>query len=266
MTGTRGRTLAIVQARTGSTRLPGKVLKPLEGEPMIVRQLQRVARAGSLDHIVVATSDSEEDDQLADLLRARGIDVVRGPLNDVLARFIVALDHHPADVVVRVTADCPLISPKVVDQVVEQFHSSDADYVSNTMDPTYPDGLDVEVVTAEALRNVHEQTSDEHEREHVTLGVYRRTDRFVVVNFRDPSGADHSNLRWTVDTADDFAFVEAVYRGLFPRDPEFDYPEVLALIEANPQLRRTEADSARNAALDGLDTGAMRRRGNAVER
>ena len=265
MTGRRGSTLAIVQARTGSSRLPGKVLKPLEGEPMIMRQLQRLARAGNLDHIVVATSDSEEDDKLADLLRARGIDVNRGPLNDVLARYIWALHHHPSDVVVRVTADCPLISPKVIDQVVERFHSSDADYVSNTMDPTYPDGLDVEAVTAAALRYVHEQTSDKHESEHVTLGVYRRTDRFVIENLRDPSGADHSDLRWTVDTADDFAFVEAVYRDLFSRDPEFDYPEVLALIEANPQLRRTKADSARNAALDGLDTGAMTHPGSAVK-
>lgn len=266
MTATRGRTLAIVQARTGSTRLPGKVLKPLEAEPMVVRQLQRVARTGSLDHIVVATSDSKEDDELADLLQARGIDVVRGPLNDVLARFIVALDHHPAEVVVRVTADCPLISPKIIDQVVAQFHSSEADYVSNTMEPTYPDGLDVEVVTADALRYVHEQTSDESEREHVTLGVYRRLDRFVIENFRDPSGADLSDLRWTVDTADDFAFVEAVYRELFPSNPKFDYSDVLDLIESNPQLRRIDAESARNAALDGLDTGAMKHRGRGVKR
>ena len=265
MTGRRGTTLAIVQARTSSSRLPGKVLKPLGGEPMILRQLERIARANSLDQIVVATSDHETDDALAQLLQSHDIDVVRGPLDDVLRRFVLALDTHPADVVVRLTADCPLISPAVIDQVVEAFHASSADYLSNTMDPTYPDGLDVEVVTAQALRNVDEHTEDQHEREHVTLGVYRRTDRFAIANFRDPSGEDYSDLRWTVDTPDDLAFVEAVYRDLYPRKSSFEYADILKLVEATPELRRTAADSARNAALDGLDTGAMQHQGSAVE-
>ena len=265
MTGRRGTTLAIVQARTSSSRLPGKVLKPLEGEPMILRQLERVARASSLDQIVVATSDHETDDPLAQLLQSHDIDVVNGPLDDVLHRFVLSLDTHPADVVVRLTADCPLISPAVIDQVVEAFHAGSADYLSNTMEPTYPDGLDVEVVTANALRYVDEHTEDEHEREHVTLGVYRRTDGFIIDNFRDPSGADHSDLRWTVDTAEDYAFVEAVYRDLYPRDPAFEYSDVLNFVNANPHLRRSAADSARNAALDGIDTGAMQHRRSAVE-
>lgn len=265
MTGRRGSTLAIVQARTSSSRLPGKVLKPLEGEPMILRQLERIARASRLDRIVVATSDHDTDVQLAQFLQSRGIDVVRGPLDDVLHRFVLALGTHPADVVVRLTADCPLISPAVIDQVVEAFHAGNADYLSNTMEPTYPDGLDVELVTANALRYVDEHTEDQHEREHVTLGVYRRTDEFVIENFRDPSGSDHSDLRWTVDTAEDYAFVEAVYHSLYPRNPSFDYADILKLVEATPELRRTDAHSARNAALDGLDTGAMQHRESAVE-
>lgn len=265
MTGRRGTTLAIVQARTSSRRLPGKVLKPLEGEPMILRQLERITHAASLDRVVVATSNHESDDQLAQFLQSRGIDVIRGPLDDVLHRFVLAVDTHPADVVVRLTADCPLISPAVVDQVVDAFHAGNADYLSNTMDPTYPDGLDVEVVTAQALRYVDEHTEDQHEREHVTLGVYRRTDHFIIDNFRDASGADHSDLRWTVDTEDDFAFVEAIYRDLYPRDPAFEYSDVLDFVNANPHLHRSAADSARNAALDGLDTGAMQHRESAVE-
>lgn len=265
MTGHRGATVAIVQARTSSSRLPGKVLKPLEGEPMIVRQLERIARARTLDRIVVATSDDETDDELARILQSRDICVVRGPLEDVLCRFVVALDTHPAEVVVRLTADCPLISSAVIDQVVEAFHAGSADYLSNTMKPTYPDGFDVEVVTAQALRYVDDHTEDQHEREHVTLGVYRRTDQFSIANFRDPSGADHSALRWTVDNAEDFAFVEAVYRDLYPRAPAFEYVDVLGFVDANPDLVRTDADCARNSALDGLDTGAMQHRGGAVE-
>lgn len=262
----RGSTVAIVQARTSSRRLPRKVLTSLEGEPMIMRQLERVARAEGLDHIVVATSDRAEDDELTELLGSRGIDTLRGPLDDVLHRFVLAIDEFRPEVVVRLTADCPLSSPTVIDQVVEAFHEGDEDYLSNTLKPTFPDGLDVEVVTAQALRDVNAKTTDPHEREHVTLGVYRRTGDFRTRNFCDPSGADHSDLRWTVDNPDDFAFVEAVYRALFPSNPAFDYPDVLAFLDAHPEVSRTAADSPRNAALDGLDTGAMQHQRSGVER
>ena len=145
-------TLAILQARTTSTRLPGKVLLPLEGEPMILRQLERINRAKSIDAIVVATSIDPSDDALAQLLTDRGYQVVRGPLDDVLARFVKALDEFPAETVVRLTADCPLTSPEVIDLVVNEFHSSGADYLTNTLTPTYPDGREVEVVKASVLR------------------------------------------------------------------------------------------------------------------
>ena len=266
MSSARGRTVAIVQARTSSSRFPGKVLASLEGEPMIIRQLERVARAGSLEQIVVATSDRAHDDELADLLVSRDFDVLRGPLDDVLRRFVLAIDTYQPDVVVRLTADCPLISPTVIDQVIDSFHASDGDYLSNTLQPTYPDGLDVEVVTAQALRDVDAETADQHEREHVTLGVYRRSDVFRVGNFPDPSGSDHSDLRWTVDSPDDLAFVKSVYRVLHRDNPAFDYADILAFLEANPELSRTAAASPRNAALDDLDTGAMQHQRGGAER
>lgn len=255
MTARRGLTWAIVQARSTSTRLPGKVLLPLGGEPMVLRQLERIGRATALDGIVVATSDDPSDDDLAITLADAGYDYVRGPLDDVLGRFIVALDEYQPDVVVRLTADCPLISPAVIDLVVEHFHASTADYVSNTMQPTYPDGLDVEVTTESALREVAGVSTDAHEREHVTLGIYRQTDRFSIENFADPTGRDNSHLRWTVDNHDDFNFVMKVYQELLPA--EFEYEDVLALLAERPELTRTSADAPRNAALDGLDTGAM---------
>ncbi len=167
--------------------------------------------------------------------------------------------------VVRLTGDCPLTSPMVIDHVVREFHASANDYLSNTMEPTYPDGLDVEVMTASSLRSIDESSMDRHEREHVTLGIYRRTEEFRIGSFRDPSGADHSHLRWTVDTADDLMFVETVYRRLYESNPTFEYADVLDLVHRNPTLMRSVDDEARNSALDGLNTGAMGHRDSSVE-
>lgn len=249
-------TVAILQARMTSSRLPGKVMLPVLGEPMILRQLERLLRASSIDLIVVATSEDESDDELAILLADHGYDYVRGSLDDVLARFVRAIDEYEPDVVVRLTADCPLASPAVIDAVVGEFLAADVDYLSNTLEASYPDGVDVEVVRPSALRWVAENSSDPHEHEHVTLGVYRRPEQFRVANFAGPR--DLSHLRWTVDNADDLTFVRAVYEKLYPANPAFELDDVLDLLEREPSLARTSADSARNAALDGLDTGAMK--------
>lgn len=248
-------TIAIVQARMGSTRLPGKVLEDLEGAPMLQRQLERVARAHTLDQIVVATSTDAADDPIAALCEQLGFDCFRGDLDDVLKRFVGAIAAHSPEVVVRITADCPLMSPAVIDLIVTEFHKSDCDYLSNTLEPSYPDGVDVEVIRASALREVAASSTDPHEREHVTLGVYRRAKEYRVANYRGDQ--DLSGLRWTVDSAEDLAFVRWVYAELLRVDPEFDIPQVLELLEGNIEKSRTSIDSVRNAALDGLDTGAM---------
>ena len=238
-----------------SSRMPGKVLAPLSGEPMIIRQLERIQRARSLDGLVVATSTDDSDDILASVVEDFGVPVVRGSLDDVLARFLVAVDALDPMAVVRLTADCPLTSPAVIDLVVEAFHASGADYASNTMTPTFPDGLDVEVVRAAVLRQVAAEATDPPEREHVTLGVYRRFERFRIENVVGET--DLSGLRWTVDTPDDYAFVVGVYDEVYPINPDFDVAEVLAYLERHPDRSRTSADAVRNAALSGLDTGAM---------
>ena len=261
MSNRRGKTTAILQARMTSSRLPGKVLKPIEREPMLIRPLERIGRAATLDQIVVATSFDPSDDALVEVLTQHQIDFVRGPLSDVLARYMRVADQYLPDVIVRLTGDCPLTCPEVIDAVVQHFHESDADYASNTLDPTYPDGLDVEVVTTAALRAVSAATDDPHEREHVTLGVYRRDSHFRLSNYSDPTGLNHSDLRWTVDDAEDFEFVSHVYQSLLPRNSHFGYREILRCLEENPALNRTRRHGARNAALDGLDTGAMDHRG-----
>jgi len=248
-------TLAIVQARMSSTRFPGKVLEDLQGAPMIIRQLERIRRATSLDQVVVATTTDPSDDPLVEILEQAHIQYMRGDLDNVLGRFIKVIDEFNPEVVIRLTADCPLTSPQVIDEVVTSFLNSDVDYISNTMTPTYPDGLDVEVVRPDALRYVNATTQDQPEREHVTLGVYRRPEIFQIRNI--VNDIDLSSLRWTVDTPEDFAFVKAVYAELFPANPEFEMSDVLDYLEKYPERSRTDQDAIRNAALQGLDTGAM---------
>lgn len=248
-------TLAILQARMTSTRFPGKVLAPLAGAPLVIRQLERIGRAETLDGIVVATSSDATDDELVAVVEAFGVPVVRGSLDDVLARFVTAMDEFHPDVVVRLTADCPLTSPMVIDQVVSAFMESDVDYASNTMQPSFPDGLDVEVVKAAVLRAIAAESTNPAEREHVTLGVYRRHERYSIRNVLGER--DLSDLRWTVDTPEDYRFVTGVYDELFVSNPEFDLDDVLEYLERHPEHRRTDADAKRNAALEGLETGAM---------
>lgn len=255
--------LAIVQARMSSSRLPGKVLLDLHGQPMIIQQLRRLERARTISGIVVATSADPADDELASELTQRGYPVERGPLDDVLARFVQVIDVHRPQHIVRITADCPLLSPTVVDHVVRAYQAAEVDYCSNTLTPTYPDGLDVEVVRAGALEEVAETTIDPHEREHVTLGTYRHPERFALLNVTDSSGEDHSDLRWTVDDHEDFAFVSWVYDELTHVRDFFDYQDILALIQAHPERSRTTRHAMRNAALQGLDTGAMKMVGDA---
>lgn len=225
--------LAILQARMSSTRLPGKVLLPLLGEPMVVRQLERIARARRIDRTVVATSDDPSDDPLAAALEAHGAAVHRGPLNDVLARFAGAVRRFgPADHVVRLTADCPLTDPELIDAVIER-HLEGLDLTSNTVPRVFPDGLDVQVVRAELLLARDAQSTDPVEREHVLIGLhYDQTLKQGSVVQDEDQGA----MRWTVDHPADFAMVEKVYEALYPNKPDFGRHDVLAFLRAHPDV------------------------------
>jgi spore coat polysaccharide biosynthesis protein SpsF len=221
--------LAVLQARMSSTRLPGKVMRPLAGEPMIGRQIERLRRAASLDRLVVATSTGAEDDPLAAYCEGLGAPVFRGPLDDVLGRFAAAAEAFgPAEAVVRLTADCPLADPEVVDEVVRTHLASGADYTSNVLpNRTFPKGLDVEAVRTEALLSAAREAADPYEREHVTPFLYRRPERFRIASVeRSPSLAD---LRWTVDTPEDYAFVCRVYDALYAANPAFTSQDILRL-------------------------------------
>lgn len=229
--------LALLQARTSSSRLPGKVLAELAGAPMILRQIERVRRARRIDRLVVATSDQASDDRLAAVLKDAGVAVFRGPLDDVLGRFLGALAAHPAEQVVRLTADCPLADPALIDATIARHLETGADYTANRVaEAGYPKGQDVEVVTAEALRRAGAAAATPEEHEHVTWGVWNHPERYRIA--RLAPAVDEGEVRWTVDRPDDLEFVRAVYTALYPRDPAFGSEDVRNFVRANPRWAR----------------------------
>jgi spore coat polysaccharide biosynthesis protein SpsF len=224
--------LAILQARMSSTRLPGKVMRPILGEPMIGRQVERLRRARALSGIVVATSTDASDDVIAAWCADAGVNCWRGPLDDVMARFLGVLETagHPKTFV-RLTADCPLADPALIDRCVAAHAASGADYTYNSKDWTYPKGLDVEVCETSALVRAAAETSAPYDHEHVTPYIYNHPDKFRLNPImRDPP----LRYRWTVDTPEDFAFVTAVYQALYPAKPDFDSEDILAWQAAHP--------------------------------
>jgi spore coat polysaccharide biosynthesis protein SpsF len=228
--------LAVLQARMSSTRLPGKVLLPLAGKPMLERQIERAVRARRIDRLVVATSTGADDDAVEAAALGAGAAVHRGPLDDVLARFLGALEACPADHVVRLTGDCPLTDPEAIDATVALHLESGADYTSNTPETyAWPKGLDVEVITAPALRRAAADAASPEEHEHVTWGVWTRPERYRLAWLKS-THADDGEIRWTVDRPDDYAFVQAVYDGLHPRKPDFGSDDIRAFLAGRPDL------------------------------
>ena len=225
--------VAIIQARMGSTRLPGKVLLDLAGAPVLARVVNRCRRAATLNDVVVATTTLAADDPIVALCRANNWPSFRGQEDDVLDRYYQAARQSRAEVVVRITSDCPLIDPEIIDLMVKTFLEPGAlDYAGNSLPPrTFPRGLDVEVFSFEALARAWREDHNPAWREHVTPYIYRHPEKFrlhAVVN-----NPDLSLMRWTVDTAEDLAFVRKIY-GYFGHDG-FSWREVLQLLERYPE-------------------------------
>ena len=224
--------VALVQARMGSTRLPGKVMKPIAGIPLIELLLSRLSQAEEVDQIVVATSVDERNQSLVEHVRKLGYACEQGSEDDVLDRYVQAARAHQADVVVRITGDCPLVDPALVDEVIRCFKAAGVDYFSNINPPTYPDGLDVEVCTFQALEQASQETSKLFDREHVTPYL-RESGRFKTAAIQHSQ--DLSALRWTVDEAADFAVIETVFQHFRPRT-DFTWGEVLNLQHERPDI------------------------------
>jgi spore coat polysaccharide biosynthesis protein SpsF len=220
--------LGVLQARTDAPRLPGRAMKPILGMPMIGRQLERLARCESLDRLVVATSFDPSDDALAAYAESLGVRVFRGGVVDVLGRVQgAAIAHGPAAHVVHLNAACPLTDPAVVDACVWLHVETGADYTSNTLDRSYPAGLEVEVTTAAALKAAWHGASDPVERAQPTAYILNRPDRFRLAQL--VQSAPLSGRRWTVETAEDFEFVSRVFYMLYPTRPRFEQADVLGL-------------------------------------
>lgn len=239
------KTLVVVQARTGSSRLPGKVLLPVAGAPVLLRQLERILAARTPFDLVVATTVRPEDDGLSERVHRFGVRVYRGHATDLLDRHHRAAVAARADVVVKIPSDCPLIDPGAVDLVLRAFAEANGryDYVSNLHPATWPDGNDVEVMTAEALAAAWREAGAAHEREHTTPFLWDRPERFRIGSVPHPDGRDLSmTYRFTLDYPDDYGFVAAVYEALWrPGRPVFSLAEILALLEARPELAEINA-------------------------
>jgi len=236
------RTIAIVQARMGSRRLPGKVLLTIGGTPLLGLLLARLSLARELDGIVVATSQESADDCLADYVDSLGYPVYRGSEGDVLDRFFRCATNHKADVIVRITADCPLIDPALVDKVVRLREEAGASYASNCGSPAFPDGLDVEVFTYGALKLSSERAEDPYDREHVTSYIQQKS-QLSLITLKSPS--DYSAERWTVDEPDDYDVVSKIFAEFHP-DSSFGWEDVLSLQQRKPELFAANRHLQRN--------------------
>jgi spore coat polysaccharide biosynthesis protein SpsF len=230
-------TIAILQARSSSSRLPGKVLLPILGAPMLSRQIDRIRRAKLLDGIVVATSKSTDDDAIEALCSNMNID-------DVLDRIDSCAAAFGADQVVRLTGDCPLADPGIIDRVVSAHTDTGSDYTSNVHPPTWPDGLDVEIIRRDVLAMAAAEARLPSEREHVTPFIVTRGERFALSNVE--TSPDRSDLRLTVDESHDFELVSRIYEALLPAKPEFNVDDVFALLDDHPQMLGINAGIDRN--------------------
>lgn len=240
--------IAIIQARMGSKRLPGKVLKTICNKTMLELQIERVQRAFLIDNLIVATTNARQDDNIALLCNNKRINCYRGSENDVLDRYYQAARYYKAgynDSIIRITADCPLMDPKVIDKIITLFGKEEVDYASNTEPPTYPDGLDVEIFKFSALEKVWYEAQLKSEREHVTPYIRNHSELFSRVNLENPRG-DLSQLRWTVDELEDYKLIKTIYEALYPFNAAFTTEDILNLLNENIGLTHLNARFSRN--------------------
>lgn len=232
----------IIQARMTSTRLPGKILMPILGKPMLLYQLERLQQVRNITKIIIATTHLETDDPVVELCESLNLPCYRGDEQDVLCRYYDAAVAFNVDSIVRVTADCPLIDPEVVENVIAAYRntSTPCDYVSNTLERTYPRGLDVEVFSFTALESAYREARLLFEREHVTPFIYHRPERFRIRQLIQ-DGPDLSQERWTVDTPEDFAFAKQVLSYLGSAHLHHNYRDIMTLLDQFPNWRMLNA-------------------------
>ncbi|GAB3440874.1 cytidylyltransferase domain-containing protein [Insolitispirillum peregrinum] len=232
--------IAILQARMSSTRLPGKVMKPIIGKPMIQLHVERLRRCKSIDKIIIATSTDDSDTVIHDFAKQENILVARGPLHNVLERYAIAAQGFSPDHVLRVTADCPLADWRIIDKIVETHLELKTDYYSNTLPMSFPDGLDAEIMRYDVLQEAHQRASTAYQKEHVTPYIKEHHDYKKACLQRK---TDLSEVRWTVDTPEDFLFTSKVYETLYVDNPAFTSEDILGLIKQQPSLQELNTEN-----------------------
>jgi len=226
--------MVIIQARTGSTRLPGKVLKDLCGKPVLQHVVERLKHSLLISEIVIATTDLPEDDIIEKFCIEHSIKYYRGSSENVLSRYYGAAKEYNAETVIRITSDCPVIDPALIDRMIAEYEKSGADYMSNSLIRTYPRGLDAEIFSFAALEKAFNEAVKQYELEHVTPYIYQHPEKFSLKNYA--GSRDYSFHRWTLDTEEDYELILEIYKALYKENELFLWKDILELFELKPEL------------------------------
>jgi spore coat polysaccharide biosynthesis protein SpsF len=234
--------VTVIQARCSSTRLPGKILLPLAGAPLLARMVERVRAAPRVGEVVVATTVDSADEATEELCRKHDIACYRGHATDLLDRHLRCAASRNAEVVLKIPSDCPLIDPAVIDRVIERYFASEVDFASNLHPASYPDGQDVEVVALPALERAWAEASHDFEREHTTPYIWEHPEKFRLLNVAWETGQDLSmSHRLTIDYREDYELIRLIYENLFAQNPLFGLAEIMELLDRKPELRAINA-------------------------
>lgn len=242
------RTVATIEARMTSTRLPGKVLMEAAGKPMLELMIERLRRVPSLDGIVIATTVNAADDPVVALAERLGVGAWRGSEDDVLRRVLDAAVHHKVDVIVETTGDCPLIDPAAVEECIQVYRRAGVDYVSNILTRSYPVGMDTQVFATAVLADVARRTNDARDHEHVSLYIHRHPEIYTLKNVPAPAHLTRPELALTLDTPEDYRLIGAIFADLYPAHPAFSLADVLALLDRRPDIAEMNAHVRRKKA------------------
>lgn len=240
--------LCLIQARTGSTRLPGKVLLPLGGKTVIEQVLARASQAKKIDKVILATTDKKEDDALEKICLNAGIECYRGSETDVLDRYYRAARQFAAENIIRLTGDCPLIDPEIIDEVIGLYENSGVDYATNVIPPTFPDGLDTEIFSFVALEKAWREAKLASQREHVTVYIWQHPEIFKQIHLRND--IDLSARRWALDNQEDYEFMKQVFDKLYPVKPDFRLVDLLEFFAKHPEIEKINNMIDRNKGLE----------------
>lgn len=240
--------IAILQARMGSSRLPNKVLRKIKGKTLLELYTNRVKQSRLIDKIVIATTKKPEDDVIQEIVTQFGLECFRGSENDLLDRYYQCAKKYRADVVVRVTPDDPFVDYRVIDRAIQIFKDNQVDFVTNHFEPTYPEGLDVEVYSIHALEKSWKEAKLLSEREHVFPYIQNNQDQFKIINFKQEK--DYSYLRWTIDYECDYEMTKVIYDYLYDKKPIFLQKDILQLLEKHPEISEINAHIKRKEGVN----------------